>query len=73
MTPETYWQSLNASEKQELCDSVQMSKSQLSHTMCGRQYASLSKAVLIADNCNNQIKAVDLISPENRKAIKEIK
>lgn len=73
MKPKDYWQSLSAQEKDKLASRLDKSKAFLANIFHGLQYASLSLAVEIANECDGHIIPIDLVSPENRKAIKSIK
>ena len=71
MKPSTYWQSLNAEQKQELAKKLGKSKAVLCNIFNGTP-VSLSAAAKIAESCNGQVNAVDFLSESNRKALKKI-
>lgn len=72
MKPKIYWESLNTEERGELASDTGKSKNQLSRIFNGLDYASLTLATLIASHCDGHINALDLVSPENRKAFQVI-
>lgn len=71
MKPALYWQSLNAEEKQQLASKVGKSKAVLCNIFNGYP-ASLSLATKIAASCDGHVNPVDLLSDENRKALKKL-
>ena len=72
MKPQMYWDSLNTEERDTLAKSTGNSKPRLYNIFSGKAYASLPLATMIASHCDGMIDPLDLVSPENRKAIKVI-
>jgi len=72
MKPSTFWQSLDSEERNALAKATGKSKQLLSNIFMGLQFSALPTAIDIARHCDNLIDPLDLISPENRKAVKVI-
>ena len=72
MKPDIYWQSLNTAERDELARKVGKSKKQLANIFLGIDYASMPLSVEISRHCDG-INPLDLVSPDNRKAVKAIR
>lgn len=72
MKPKTYWASLNTDERAALAASTGKSKQQLANIFSGINHASLPFAKELADHCEGLIDPLDLVSPENSKAVKSI-
>lgn len=73
MKPSIYWQALTPEEKQELADKTKISKFVLANIFNEHTYASPSKASLIKKHVDESVDVHMLMSPANRKAIKELK
>ena len=72
MKPSIYWESLNTEERDALAASTGKSKKQLFNIFNRVSYASMTMAVDIAKHCEGMIDPLDLISPDNREAVKVI-
>ena len=72
MKPKTYWASLNTDERAALAAATGKSKPHLANIFTGMNHASLPFAKELADHCDGLIDPLDLVSPENRKAVKAI-
>ena len=72
MKPQMYWDSLDTEERDALADATGNSKQRLYNVFSGKAYASFPMATLIASHCDGHINALDLVSPENRKAFQVI-
>ena len=73
MKASTFWQALTPEEKQEMADKTKISKLVLANILNGHQFASPAKASIIKKHVDNSVDVHSLMSPANRKAIKELK
>lgn len=72
MAPKLYWQSLDSGEKDSLSSATGMTKNHMCKVMTGGQYVSLPSAVEISKACEDMIDPIELLSPANRKALKQL-
>lgn len=74
MKPSAYWQALTPEEKQQLCDATKTSKVRMANIFHGNSaYASPKLASIIKKHVDPSVDVHSLMSPANRKAIKELK
>jgi len=72
MKPRTYWDSLNPDERRALAATLKKSMDLTGKILRGEQYVSLPLSVEISKACEDMINPIDLISPANRKALKQL-
>lgn len=72
MKPRTYWDSLNSDERRTLAKRLDKTLDHIGKVLRGEKYVSIPAAVEISKACEDMINPVDLISPANRKALKQL-
>lgn len=72
MKPSLFWESLDTAERNNLEKKSGKSKKQLFNIFNGLSFMSIHAAVELSEHCDSLIDPLDLVSPENRKAVKVI-